>query len=772
MIPNNVVTRSAIRDSYQNYDATEYNPFIYKVRAGLDIRDTELGMDVADWKLWFDVELKTFNLDRDDKTVLELGVPGYGKLAEGVAFAFDGEMRLYWGYTYLDMTKEISERCLEFNWYNPEQNRTIKMILQDVHSMHVLFDDKRISNEDTNDIILFYVRGSDRVVCARYQRDLFAVEYPLFLLRTGEKFVRVDVTTKNQIQFEIGKLQKPYTWVKLLGADGLPIYDHNRNPIWVVENTMSDSFNYRVALSDLTYQRAVEGSELFIINYKGEERQLSLTNFSQYLQASFRLDSYYKKNEADDLFAFASDVYTKSESHDLFEVKGAAYDRFTSDGKYALKENSYTKTDINVNFARKDEVYNRTQADNHFATKDESLNLTEADNRYVQKTEYVKPTTDMSLYLSKAEAIIQYATADSVYTAGYIDANFVNIKRLDNYYTKEEVEQRLVIKNRNIIPVKDNLIYNGVFEQDNLDGWNGDLSYTKILSPRSAFGGAVFRGKCKRLLLDQMIPVLYGKNYDTLFEYRYINKVTPGVGVKLAFRCFDSDKKLITGLNYSFDHLSKTRLAAPLKIGDTVMKVESTNGWLSRDKGITGFGSILFFNYKNQSTYSYTDVKTPYTRNIAIGEYVKFKSSEASAPDEFINKTTNTITLAKPWDYKNPNTTDGSFPIGTTIARSRPYYGSDEYEIRCRGAVGLQFNSPDTGAIVSTKNFDLLYNDTGRYHDLLLPPATVYLQPVLYPNFNYMGDKTEYGLELSVAPDATDQDIVAITQLYLRLNMK
>jgi hypothetical protein len=85
---------------------------------------------------------------------------------------------------------------------------------------------------------------------------------------------------------------------------------------------------------------------------------------------------------------------------------------------------------------------------------------------------------------------------------------------------------------------------------------------------------------------------------------------------------------------------------------------------------------------------------------------------------------------------------------------------------------GKQFNSPDTGAIVNSKNFDLLYNDTGRYHDILLPPATVYLQPVLYQNFNYMADKTEYGLDLSVAPDATDQDIVAITQLYLRLNMK
>jgi hypothetical protein len=47
MIPNNVVTRSAIRDSYTNYDVTEYNPLVYKVRGGLDIRDTDLGMDVA-----------------------------------------------------------------------------------------------------------------------------------------------------------------------------------------------------------------------------------------------------------------------------------------------------------------------------------------------------------------------------------------------------------------------------------------------------------------------------------------------------------------------------------------------------------------------------------------------------------------------------------------------------------------------------------------------------------------------------------------------------
>lgn len=771
MIPNNTVYRTTVRDPYQFYDTTVYNPFVYKVRAGLDIRDTSLGMNAVDWTLWYDVELKTFNLDKDGKLALELGLPGYGKLPDGVAFAFDEDMRLYWGYSYLDITKETTVRSLEFNWHNPQQNRIVKMILNDVHSMHVVLDDPNISSTATSDIILLYVRNSDRIVCARYQSELFAVEYPLFLLRTGETFVRVDLTTSGKLQFEIGKLQKPYTWVKLLSESGTPIFDHNRNPIWVVENTMSETYNGRPALSDLSYQRTVTGNELFIISDKGEEKLLTLTSATEYMKTAIRIGNYYQKDEANKLFSLKTDVYTKSETHDLYEVKDNCYDKPTSDSKYELKGTAYAKVDAELLFAKKDNVYTREQADSYFAPASKVISLAEADARYLQKINYQAPVTDMSNYLTKDAAALKYATVDSVYTTGYIEANFVNVKVLDKYYTKTEVEAMLSVKDKTLTPFKENLLNNGIFELRNLEGWNPNLLYTEVLSPRSPYGGALFKGKCQRLVLDQLVPMLVNKHYTVEYVYNYLNKMTPGIGVKLAFICYDKDQYQIAGMHYSFDPVSVTRLIAPLKQGDTVMRVSSTNGWLSIDRTELGRGNILFFNYKNKTGFVYDDLDTPYTRNIAHGEYIKFKSTETSAADEFINVANGIIQLSKPWDYKNPNTSDGSFPIGTRIARSKPFYGSDEFELRCLQAVGKQFNSPDNNALTSKHGFTMNYNNTGGYESLLVPPGTVYMRPVLYPNYNYMADKTEFGLEMAAAPDATNSDVLAFTQLYLRLDM-
>ena len=770
MIPNNTVVRSPNRDDYMHYDKQDYQPLMAEVRGGLDIRDPVLGIDTADWLLYLDLDLRSFTLERDGKFITSFGRPPYGRIPSEIAVAFDEEMCLFWGYSYLDVTGAFSEKRLEFNWWDPNVNMTVKLTLDDVYSIKVTLDDRRRSLVDNSDIILTYVRNRDRVVCARYQRDSFQVEYPLFLLRTGESLIRVDVTVDNTLQFEIGKLQKPFTWVKMLDTQGYPINNHKGHPIWVLENQMSDNYSTRASLSDLAYHRDILGTESFIIVDKGEEKQATLNNVFAYLKTTLTLDNYYTKDVVNDNFVLKTDNYNVSQTHELFETKGNAYSRSETDGRYALKNTSYSRAETDSFFSKRQDVYDRATTDTVFATKVGVFSIAEANNRFALKTDITEPVIDFSPYLTKADAAIYYAGVNGVYTPAHIDQTFAKVTSLNVFYTKAEVDAKLAIKEHTVEPQKDNLIRNGICEYKNITGWHPEFQYVGYLIPTSPFGSMIFKGPSKRLVLDQTIPIMINKTYHLSYEYRYVRKLTPGIDLKLAFQCLDRDHKVISGYHFGIDKLSSAKLTAPLSVGDMYMRLDDVDGWLGLNPGELGYGNILFFNYKDSGGYEYKDLSIPYTRNVAVGEYIPFKDNDNAAANTHINAAVKTVGFSKAWDYPNPNSPDGVYPIGTRIARGQPYAGSDEIEFRPMQAVGSQYDSAASHVIQGTVSFKSVYNRAGVYRAMELPPGTVYIKPVLYPNYNYLLDKTEYGLNLSAAPNAVPEDIVAISQLHLKVD--
>lgn len=772
MIPNNTVIRSPNRDDFLHYDKQDYQPLIAEVRGGLDIRDPVLGLDVADWLLYLDLETRIFELHKDNKFVLSLGTPPYGRIPTEVNFAFDEEMRFFWAYSYLDTEGDFAEKRIEFNWYNPEQNMTVKMILDDVHSVKVVLDDRTTNPVDQSDVLLIYVRNRDRVVCARYQRDLYQVEYPLFLLRTGESLVRADITVNNTLQFEIGKLQLPYTWVKMLDTEGYPLYNHSGNYIWVLENKMAETYSTRLSLSDMAYHREILGSESFVVVDKGEEKQASLSTVFNYLKATLTLDSYYTISDANIKFALATSVYTQNEQHELFEVKGKGYSRAESDGRYALKGTSYSKSETDSYYIKKADVYTRTDIDTAFALKVNTYSSDTIHTLFALKSDIQEPVIDFSPYLTRNDASVYYAPMDGVYTPAHIDQTFVKITSLDAFYTKAEIDTKLAIKTHTLEPQKDNLIRNGICEYRDTTGWHPAFEYVSYLAPTSPFGAMVFKGPCQRLVLDQVIPIMHNKNYQLSYEYRYIRKMTPGIDLKIAFQCLDRDMKVIIGPHFGLDKLSTTYLTSPLSPGDTRMRVEDLTGWLAINPNQLGYGNIMLFNYIDNGGYMYKDTIIPYTRNVAYGEYIPFKANENAVADAHLDVNIKTVTFSKPWNYPNPNTPDGVYPVGTRVSRGLPYAGSDEIEFRCMQAVGAQYDSAATHVITGTVEFKSDYNVSGVYRAQSLPPGTVYLRPVLYPNYNYMADKTEYGLPPSSAPTAITEDIVAISQLHLKVDFK
>lgn len=773
MIPENTVIRTNQRDAYIDYDNAPMFHLKTKKRGGIDIRNNSTGLDVADWELQLERTTNVFMLEKDDRLVRTLGRPAYGRAVSSLDFAFDEEMRFYWGYAYLDSVPVVPEKRLEFNWYHPEQEQTVKMILSGVHTIKLVLDDRRAGQVDDNDVCLIYVRNDDNVVCVRYQRDLFAIEHSLFLLRTGESLVRVGTNVNNQLQFEIGKLQRPLTWVKLLNYDGDEVYNNKGHPIWVLENDMNEAYSTRPSISDLTYLRNVDGNEQFLVVHDNKEKQLSLNSLMGYLSQSYTFTSYYTKIEANELFSYAADTYTQSEMHELFEPAGLSYTRAETDSRYALKETGYTKTDADVKFAARDMVYSRPQADETFATKADTYSQNYIDNNFISKGELILPDLNLDAYMTRSQLASTYAKQTDVYTPAHIDSNFVSITRLVNeHYTKQEVDDKLKIRQAVVLPYRDNLLLNGSLEFDDLSNWNDAFTLNKSLSPADAFGSAVYTGPSRRIELKQAIPILVNQKYKFVYEYRYVNKMTPGVDLKIALKCHDRDGKAITGFHTGFDVISRTRLLNPLKVGDTTMRVETTEGWLALAQGNPFTGCIMFFNYKDKGGYVYNDISIPYTRNVAVGDYIPFKPDANSPADAHIQKSTGVITLSKPFDYPNPNREDGVFPVGTIIARHVPLPGPDEYQIGGGQAVGLQVNSPSATTIKRTTPFETKYNMTGSYETKMFPPGTAYVVPVLYPNHNYMRDKSEYGLDASVAPDANEFDTVAISQLYMCLDNK
>lgn len=772
MLPENLVLKSTTRDAYLDYDKAAIFHLRSRKRGGFNIRNNTTGLAVADWELYLEPFTNVFMLEKDERLIRTMGRPAYGRTPTSLDFAFDEDMRFYWGYAYLDATPLIPEKRLEFNWYHPEQEQTVKLILTDVHTIKIVLDDRRMDVVDDNDICLIYVRNSDSVVCIRYQRELFAIEHPLFLLRTGESLVRVDVTVNHQLQFEIGKLQKPLTWVKLLTYEGDEVYNHKGHPIWVLENEMNEAYGTRPSIADLTYHREVDGNEQFIVVHDNKEKQLSLNAFMGYITESYSFSNYYTKIEANELFALETNTYSRAQSHELFEPAGRSYSRAETDARYSLKETSYSKVDADVRYASKESVYDRPMADATFATKMQSYTRTQIDEQFVSKGELILPDYDLSAYMTRTQLADTYAKITEVYTPDHIDTNFVSIARLvANHYTKEEIDKKFLIRQAVSIPYRDNLLLNGALEFNDLSNWNENFILIKSLSPRDAYGAAVFTGPSKRLKLEQAVPILVNQNYKFMYEYRYINKVTPGVDLKIALQCYDRDGKVITGMHTGFDIISRTRLLAPLKPGDTSMRVETIEGWFALEQGNPLTGSIMFFNYRDNGGYEYNDITIPYTRNVAVGDYLPFKDDSNSAADAHIQRENGVITFSKPFNYRNPNREDGVFPAGTVIARHVPLPGSDEFLIGGGQGVGVQVDSPSATTFKKTVNFKTEYNTSGSFDTKKFPPGTAYVMPVLYPNHNYMRDKSEYGVDVAASPNATERDTVAINQLYMSIDI-
>lgn len=228
MLPDNVLKLIPQLQPFANYNDFEFDPFIAYCRGGISIGDISKGNNVVDWKLSYDAINKKFTLTNTLGLINDLGSHDDLVKVKNVSLAFDQNMQLCWSYSFTDGTQSATA----FNWFDPTVSKTTTTIYPNTKMSRILLDDPRITSSNINDIIIFYIRSTDNVLCYRYQRERYAKEYTSIQLDPTEEVLKAGFTSSYRVQLVTIKNSGKLVYSPLLGSDDLPLLDHHGNPLW------------------------------------------------------------------------------------------------------------------------------------------------------------------------------------------------------------------------------------------------------------------------------------------------------------------------------------------------------------------------------------------------------------------------------------------------------------------------------------------------------------------------------------------------------------
>lgn len=265
----------------------------------------------------------------------------------------------------------------------------------------------------------------------------------------------------------------------------------------------------------------------------------------------------------------------------------------------------------------------------------------------------------------------------------------------------------------------DNLITNGFGELGNNTNIGGIFDGADRIVGKGSFRQE--EGN-KSLLFSEHIVIDNKKVYN--FDY-YMHTLK-GVGRSYAMLCpYDVDGKRITfpslgGRNYnSTTPVKFTKLAKPLKVGDTEVFVEDVSLWNGQAPQDYQ-RSIIMWGYKNSFGYIYPDG--------TYSQLMQMKTYDIGAVDTTANK----ITLNKPWAVANPNSSDGIFPVGHTLS---PTSDGSTY-LYLNGHVNIQV--PTT----YTKYSHLISGSSEFANTTIIPVETGFIQLGFLLNRDTTGEKS------------------------------
>ena len=153
---------------------------------GVALGDTSAGGMLRRWRTRYDYDTGTVLISAD-------AAPGHPASPEVLAFNYAGitEIALAFDQLMSPVFFFAAAGGLYYRWYDPGASDYVIVSIGTGRTPRATLDDPR--GGDVSDVVLAYVRDDD-VLCARYQREGYAVEHALL----------VDVAALYQIGFSLG----------------------------------------------------------------------------------------------------------------------------------------------------------------------------------------------------------------------------------------------------------------------------------------------------------------------------------------------------------------------------------------------------------------------------------------------------------------------------------------------------------------------------------------------------------------------------------------
>jgi len=187
MLPDESLSSTTLQAPFLFPDDLPVSPLQDYELGGIALNDPSEGLQVQSW---------TAFVDGDDIMIQPADNPPEVLFTAAgtteVALAFDQNMRPAVGFTQNGVPK--------LRWFDTLQGQQVIDEYPDVDNIRLGLDDKRPTQEQTNDIIMAYTR--DGGLYFRAQRDRFGVEYPLTTSLPSGRLLRIGINEVNRFQFQ------------------------------------------------------------------------------------------------------------------------------------------------------------------------------------------------------------------------------------------------------------------------------------------------------------------------------------------------------------------------------------------------------------------------------------------------------------------------------------------------------------------------------------------------------------------------------------------
>ena len=199
MLPNEQGLKiSDERKEYLYSDKTYYDPTTWYERGGIDLSDPSHGLFYQTWYLKY--ENMKFILRSEDHKEIVLKTLSEDIDVQKLAFSFDQNMKLAWGYTQKVPNSQITHSY--FYWYNTRINDYEEVLLNNTRDVNIKLDDPRLTSNRFNDIILCYIDSEDWL-CVRYQRERYRDTHRMLQVPEYSVVTKVGLTRDYRFQFEL-----------------------------------------------------------------------------------------------------------------------------------------------------------------------------------------------------------------------------------------------------------------------------------------------------------------------------------------------------------------------------------------------------------------------------------------------------------------------------------------------------------------------------------------------------------------------------------------